>query len=196
MSICCIEKQSIDESWWTDTYYTENTFLNDLRVGDLRWLPRSRVEDDPSYKQLIPYVLVKSSNNAFACYQRAGTEIRLHAFMSCGVGGHIEEVDKRETVIETVLAGARRELSEEFANYQSNIGRLQIIGVIHENETEVGLHHIGIVLLLQLGETESLCPDLELKDCVWLSRDQLLVQRLELWSKLALQLEETVCLIP
>jgi predicted NUDIX family phosphoesterase len=116
--------------------------------------------------------------------------------MAGGVGGHIEEVDKRETVIETVLAGARRELSEEFANYQSNIGRLQIIGVIHENETEVGLHHIGIVLLLQLGETESLCPDLELKDCVWLSRDQLLVQRLELWSKLALQLEETVCLIP
>jgi predicted NUDIX family phosphoesterase len=129
MSICCIEKQSIDESWWTDTYYTENTFLNDLRVGDLRWLPRSRVEDDPSYKQLIPYVLVKSSNNAFACYQRAGTEIRLHAFMSCGVGGHIEEVDKRETVIETVLAGAACTF-RGLPITHTNIGRLQIIGFI------------------------------------------------------------------
>jgi len=195
MSVCCIHKSAVSETWWNGTYYTKKSFLNELAIDDFKWMPRNLVENDSAYKQLIPYILVKTWDNKFVCYRRAGTEKRLHAFWSCGVGGHIEDFDFKDSLLETIYAGAHRELSEEFADYDTQVGLLQHIGTIHENETDVGLHHIGLVMILQLQKHEILHPDKELVECGWLSRDEMYSRSLELWSRLALKLEEVVCRI-
>src|SRR2546421_706685 len=55
---------------------------------------RAETETDPSYKQLIPYVVLKWQDQLFH-YQRGkrATETRLQALRSIGVGGHISADD-------------------------------------------------------------------------------------------------------
>lgn len=58
--------------------------------------PRSEVEDDPTLKQIIPYVVFVSDDLVF-CYTRGKSqgEARLHRLLSLGVGGHVAEEDAR-----------------------------------------------------------------------------------------------------
>src|SRR5947209_1928580 len=56
--------------------------------------PRREVETDPSFKQIIPYVVLTCDGRVFH-YRRgaAGTEARLTTLRSVGIGGHISEAD-------------------------------------------------------------------------------------------------------
>src|SRR5690349_19773863 len=52
--------------------------------------PRAEMENDPTFKQIIPYVILRWRDQLFH-YMRGkrGTESRLQALRSIGVGGHI-----------------------------------------------------------------------------------------------------------
>ena len=60
----------------------------------LSYRPRSDVETDPSFKQLIPYVVLRCGGELFH-YTRGttGSEARLLAKRSIGLGGHISRED-------------------------------------------------------------------------------------------------------
>ena len=70
-----------------------------------------------NYKQLIPYVLLQKADGKFACYQRHGTEIRLHGKWSAGIGGHIDEPDQQTSLKATLETGMLRELKEELLDF-------------------------------------------------------------------------------
>ena len=62
--------------------------------GTLRFMPRSKAEQDPSFKQLIPYVIM-THDGKYLNYvrgKRAG-EKRLVGNRSMGIGGHINPID-------------------------------------------------------------------------------------------------------
>ena len=61
------------------------------------FIDRGAAEEDPSFKQLIPYCLFKHGDR-YLHYVRgkSGGESRLHAKGSVGIGGHINPVDTRE----------------------------------------------------------------------------------------------------
>ena len=63
----------------------------------MQYRPRSEVEDDPGYKQIIPYVVFRCADAVF-CYTRGKSqgEARLHRLRSLGVGGHVSEEDAQE----------------------------------------------------------------------------------------------------
>src|SRR5580704_15154326 len=67
-----------------------------LTPAAFQFRPRSEVETDPGFKQLIPYVVLQHRDDLFR-YRRgsAGTEKRLQALWSVGIGGHISEDDAR-----------------------------------------------------------------------------------------------------
>jgi predicted NUDIX family phosphoesterase len=55
-----------------------------------QYLDRPVAEDDPSQKQLIPYVLVRDRERIFLMERTtAGGDPRLHRKASIGVGGHL-----------------------------------------------------------------------------------------------------------
>src|SRR4051794_41674636 len=56
----------------------------------LSFRPRAEVETDPSFKQLIPYVVLRCGGGLFH-YTRGsqGTEARLRALRAVGIGGGI-----------------------------------------------------------------------------------------------------------
>jgi predicted NUDIX family phosphoesterase len=70
-------------------------YLTALLVPELmQYRPRSEVEEDPGYKQIIPYVVFRCDAAVF-CYPRGKSqgEARLHRLRSLGVGGHGSEGD-------------------------------------------------------------------------------------------------------
>ena len=110
----------------------------------------TQAEDDPSYKQLVPYVVLKSRDQVY-CYERGakGTESRLHRLLSIGVGGHICKEDGQEGRV-AYEAGFARELAEEVEIGTTYHGR--IAGLVHDDSTPVGSVHFGVVHVLELAE--------------------------------------------
>jgi predicted NUDIX family phosphoesterase len=112
--------------------------------------PRDEVEDDPSLKQIIPYVVFRSGDAVF-CYTRgkSGGEARLRRRRSLGVGGHVaeEDADGRGT-LEAYEMALRRELDEEVE--VGSPGVLHRFGLINDDSTPVGSVHLGVVHVYEL----------------------------------------------
>ncbi len=115
-----------------------------------RYMPRPEAEEDPSFKQLIPYCVFRCGDDVFQ-YTR-GTkqgESRLHAKKSVGVGGHISTLD-RDNSDEPYLAGMERELEEE-VEIETGFAT-QLVGLINDDSNEVGQVHLGVVHIFELDE--------------------------------------------
>jgi predicted NUDIX family phosphoesterase len=116
--------------------------------------PRSQVEEDPGYKQIIPYVVFRSGEGVF-CYKRGQSqgEARLHRLRSLGVGGHVAEEDAQGgRTLDAYEAALRRELEEEVAI--GCPGRIRRVGLINDDATPVGRVHLGIVHVYDLDRPE------------------------------------------
>src|SRR6185369_4584018 len=113
------------------------------------WLgPRYLLEEDDSFRQIIPYVVL-CHEDRIACYRRtvAGGEGRLHGKGSIGFGGHIEAEDvvyegQRIDARRTVEAGATREVREEVGDVGVISQRWR--GLLIENDSSVGRVHLGV----------------------------------------------------
>ena len=119
-----------------------------LDPARFRYLPRSEAETDPSFKQLIPYVVLRWGDQVFH-YTRGhgGGEARLRALRSVGVGGHICAEDGVVTGDDYRL-GMQRELHEEV--HLDGPYTERRIGLINDDSTPVGQVHLGIVHVFDL----------------------------------------------
>jgi predicted NUDIX family phosphoesterase len=119
-----------------------------LDPAHFSFLPRSRAEDDPSFKQLIPYVVMKHGDHVFH-YTRGlgGGEKRLRALRSIGVGGHINPVDHQASE-HPYRQGMLREVAEEVALGSAYVE--QCLGFINDDALPVGQVHLGIVHVFEL----------------------------------------------
>ncbi|MCH8119177.1 MAG: hypothetical protein IIC00_05550 [Planctomycetes bacterium] len=116
--------------------------------GVPRFMPRSQVEENPAYKQLIPYVLM-SYQDKYLSYvrgRRAG-EARLVGNRSIGIGGHINPADDMPLFdtdfYETYLTAVKREVAEEVSVETSHTD--SIVALLNDESNEVGSVHLGIV---------------------------------------------------
>ncbi|MGF1577783.1 MAG: phosphoesterase [Gemmataceae bacterium] len=116
----------------------------------LRFYPRAKAEADPSYKQLIPYVVFRHQDQIFH-YLRGSkaTETRLQAFRSVGVGGHIEPQDADQPT-DLYRSGMMREVLEEV--FLETEFEDRCLGLINDDSNSVGQVHLGIVHLFHLNE--------------------------------------------
>jgi predicted NUDIX family phosphoesterase len=123
-----------------------------LAPAMMDYRPRSEVEDDPSRKQIIPYVVIRSGAAVF-CYTRGKSqgEARLHRRRSLGVGGHVAEEDAEgRRGFEAYEMAMKRELEEEVE--VKSPGRMRLLGLINDDSTPVGSVHLGVVHLLELDQ--------------------------------------------
>jgi predicted NUDIX family phosphoesterase len=128
-----------------------------LDPAHLRYLPRAVAETDPTFKQLIPYVVLRWRDQVFHYTRgRAGTETRLQARRSLGIGGHICAEDGAASA-DPYLAGLRRELEEEVSLETPYAERA--LGLINDDRTPVGQVHLGVVHLFDLAEPRVVCRD-------------------------------------
>jgi len=123
-----------------------------LDPSEFQFRPRSEVETQPEFKQLIPYVVLKCGSELFH-YRRGatGTEARLRSLRSVGIGGHISEEDARGGD-DPYVTGMMRELTEEV-----QIGcdwKDSFLGFINDDRTPVGTVHLGVVHLIELANQD------------------------------------------
>ena len=158
--------------------YIANSFST-MRRGD--------AEENESYKQPIPYCVIKRGNQVFS-YKRltGGGEKRLHNQISLGVGGHLNNVEGLD--FHGILAdGLQRELDEELVINLDEL-KLKTIGLINDDENEVGRVHIGMLVIGELPEGEEVSvreTDQLLGE--WINVEDLkneeIYEALESWSK-------------
>jgi predicted NUDIX family phosphoesterase len=129
---------------------TEHYLPRLLDPRHLSYLPRGQAEEDPSFKQLIPYVVLKWRDQLFNYVRgkRAG-EARLRDLRSIGVGGHINPDDTnlfdspyREAMLREVNEEVRLDTAYEE----------RCLGLINDDATPVGQVHLGIVHVFELAE--------------------------------------------
>ena len=144
-------------------------WLHDAR-GQLILGERRSLELNTDYRQLLPYVILRSNvedEPHYFIYQRVKhtNETRLAGNTSMGLGGHIDITDMAvfqdnngivdwETVI---TLNARRELVEETKLSIFNTAEIEPIGIIlddSEDNGAVGKVHVGLVCIIDVdGET-------------------------------------------
>jgi predicted NUDIX family phosphoesterase len=126
-------------------------YLTALLVPELmQYRPRSEVEEDPGYKQIIPYVVFRCDAAVF-CYTRGKSqgEARLHRLRSLGVGGHVTEGDAQgRKSLAAYESAMRREIDEEIEI--ESPGQVRRVGLINDDATPVGRVHLGVVHLFEL----------------------------------------------
>jgi predicted NUDIX family phosphoesterase len=183
-----------------------------LRPENTSYRPRDRVEKDPGFKQLIPYLIfrhVEAGGRETVFQYTRGTgmgEGRLHRKRSVGIGGHISAIDatRKGTVpnqapggqapfLEGHSAGSpyeegmRRELDEEVAIDSPYTARC--VGLINDDQTEVGSVHLGVVHLFDL-ERPAVCPrEPEIIECGFRPVEAILADMsgFETWSQICMR---------
>lgn len=122
--------------------------------GEFR--PRGEMERDRSWKQVIPYLVLRDGPRYFLMRRtKAGGDTRLHDLWTIGVGGHLNPGDGDLT------GGLRREWREEVeASFEPEF---ELLGLLNDDATDVGSVHVGAVYLadargrpVAIRETEKL----------------------------------------
>ena len=114
---------------------------------------RGLLEEDPAFKQIIPYLVLVHENRVFY-YARAGniSEKRLARKVSIGLGGHVELEDIAH-VDETIMAGVIREVEEEIG-VKLKPGNIAPLGFIYTEGSIVDEVHLGILMVGKVTSSE------------------------------------------
>jgi len=108
---------------------------------------RAAMEVDPSFKQVIPYLVLRDGDRYFLMRRtRAGGDARLHDRWSIGVGGHLNPGDG------DLLGGLRREWAEELV--ADFVPEFALVGLLNDDTTDVGSVHLGAVFTADAGGRE------------------------------------------
>lgn len=162
-------------------------FSDYLRIIDSHkeFLPRSVMETDPTYKQIIPYLVFTHQNRYFLMQRHSkASETRLQSKFSLGIGGHIKE---RDITHRDIFSWAHREFHEEIA-YSGSL-RIEPIGLVNDDSNEVGKVHVGFVFLVH-GDSSDIAIKSELQSGSLLSLEEcsLYKERMETWSAMVHEL--------
>jgi predicted NUDIX family phosphoesterase len=183
-SILCIRRSDLASG-----FHRGAQALLAVLPGHGLFLPRSEVEHDPSYKQVVPYVVVRRGVEVLM-YRRspAGGEERLRQQWSIGVGGHVEAQDISTAYPKNhrhaVEWAACREVREETGIDPVGLGLP--VGVVNDEETDVGRCHVGIVYEVNVGEAEVKYGP-ELHSAAFLLPERIEAGQLENWSRFVLE---------
>jgi predicted NUDIX family phosphoesterase len=196
--VLVVERKVLEEvGMFQGLMFDVEQYLRKLFVpGVPRFMPRSRAEADPAYKQLIPYVIM-SHDDKYLTYvrgRRAG-ETRLVGNRSIGIGGHINPVDNEVPLFDTDFremynTAVEREVAEEVSVETRHTD--SIVALLNDDSNEVGRVHLGIVhyWILDGPKVKRREQMITQMDFMTAAELQEVRDTMETWSQLCLELLE------
>ena len=120
-----------------------------LWESHVEWMPRAIAETCADRIQLIPCVLIESSDEQFYVFRRTQkTRDDLKGRLSFLVGGHVDgpptDCELRVILEETL----RREVEEELG--VTELRKLQLLGLVADYSTIASSRHVGVVFKAML----------------------------------------------
>jgi predicted NUDIX family phosphoesterase len=158
-----------------------------LSRGNNFFLPRPEAENNPAYKQIIPYALIAFGNSVvyYVRGKKAG-EQRLVAKGSIGIGGHMNESDESLFALheQAYRVGVEREVNEEIKIHTQFDDR--IVALLNDDTTDVGRVHLGVVHVFTLAEPKVEKREAMITGLTFLTKEELVARResLETWSQI------------
>ena len=148
--------------------------------------PRPEVEEDPSFKQLIPYCIFRWQGQVFS-YTRGGSgDARLQSKRSIGIGGHISAEDQfgGTSVYNEAMW---REIGEEV--FLETEFTQRCVGLINDDQTPVGRVHLGVVHIFDLDQPKVRPRERSMINAGFAPLSQLVRQldEFETWSQICLK---------
>jgi predicted NUDIX family phosphoesterase len=171
---------------WLGIRPTGETALAALIRRDGTYRPRAEVELDPSWKQLIPYPVLRDGDAWYLMRRtKAGGDARLHDRFSIGVGGHVNPGD--DSLDGDLSAALRREWHEELV--VDFVPDFRFVGLLNDDTTPVGQVHLGIVYVGDAaGQPVAIRETDKLSGAFAATADVAAVSdRLETWSRIAFE---------
>jgi predicted NUDIX family phosphoesterase len=175
------------EEAWHGIKMVDYQLYEQLIKTHQEFLPRVRMETDPRYKQIIPYLIFRHDKQYFVMQRKSqASEQRLQGKLSLGIGGHINPSDLAG---ETVMDWARREFAEE-VDFSGTLN-VSFMGILNDDSNEVGRVHAGFIFLLE-GDSANILPREEFKSGVLMTLEECKenYQRMESWSQMVI---DTLC---
>lgn len=149
---------------------------------DAQFRPRPDVEVDRTWKQVIPYLVLRDGPRYFLMRRtQAGGDARLHDRWSIGVGGHLNPGDG------DLAGGLRREWREEvIADFEPEF---RLIGLLNDDTTDVGSVHVGAVYVADAGGRPVQIREIEKLSGAFADPAEVgaVVDRMESWSALVFE---------
>jgi len=192
-----------DEFWKLITYkkkglIKENSEVLKRIVQNGLFLRRSELEEDPSFKQIIPYAIISNKepersgvrqSQSFYLFKRTSnqTEKRLHNKFSLGVGGHMNPSNSMETKEQYVIDELKRELYEEVKLLNGClIEDIEFIGFINDDTISVGSVHIGLLYNIHVSNKEVYINETDKMTADWIDKSNLaeFYEGMETWTKI------------
>lgn len=182
------------ENVWNILNYQEKGVIKALDVDIMDKLllhgvfrPRNILEEDPSYKQIIPYAVICYGNEVYM-FRRLNkqTETRLHNKCSLGVGGHMNPYgDKID--IDYLHHELEREMHEEVKLGEGcEIVDMKPVGFINDDLSEVGKVHLGVLYHITVSNNHIEINETEKMTGEWVAISDLTkyYSNMETWSQL------------
>jgi predicted NUDIX family phosphoesterase len=192
--ILVIERKVLEEAgMFEGLAFDVERYLSKIFVpGVPRFMPRSKAEVDPSYKQIIPYVIMACDGRYLSYIRgtRAG-EARLVGNRSIGIGGHINPADDEVPLFDTDFrhmykTAVEREVAEEVSVETRHSDR--IVALLNDESNEVGSVHLGVVHYWVLDEPKVSRREQMITRMAFMTPEELQKVRdtMETWSGLCL----------
>lgn len=153
---------------------------------------RNLLENDPSYKQIIPYAVICYGDEVFLFHRtKKQTEVRLHNMYSLGVGGHMNPFgDKLDLAY--MHHELERELSEEVLLHdECRVKTIEPVGFINDDTNEVGKVHLGVLYHIILNNKSLEINEKDKMTGTWVNKKDLhkFYQEMESWTKIYVDLQ-------
>jgi len=164
-----------------------------LTPEQMSFRPRDIMEQSPQFKQLIPYVVFEyqpevGEKQIFQYVRGKGQgESRLRSKRSIGIGGHVSSDDAEAASGDAFQEGMRRELEEEVEIKTAHT--FECLGLINDDETEVGTVHLGVVYACRVENPNVLPKEEDILDARFQPVSELMadLDQFETWSSICLK---------
>lgn len=158
------------------------------RIRDFhQFADRERAEEDPSLKQIIPYMVVCCGAKVFLMRRFDNQdEERLRNLYSLGVGGHINLASDADAK-DVLAAGLERELAEEVEIAGSY--EIEPVGYINDESNPVGQVHFGLAYRVVVQREAVVVREKDIMSGSFVSVEeaQSVYPQMETWSQIVLK---------
>jgi len=182
-----------DEFWKLMTYKKKGLIKGNREVLKKiaqkgLFLRRSELEEDPTFKQIIPYAIISNKGSYYLIKRTSKqTEKRLHNSFSLGVGGHMNPNDSMELREQYLIDELKRELFEEVKLLNGClIEDIEFIGFINDDTISVGRVHVGLLYNIHVSNKEVYINETDKMTADWIDKPNLaeFYEGMETWTKI------------